>query len=377
MGRPKNHHYVPQFYLRKFSPDRSSICLLNKARDIIVEKASIKGQCAVENLHGWHDDAEAHVGQIESACSPTIDRILRDRSLPIRGSMDFENLLVFVALQRGRTLGQAEANNRMVDYYAKLLLRGRPEVEGVDLDRFEIRETFPVAIPMSVSLQVYQYFASLRMNLIASSKTVPFITSDDPVVLYNASRAHVWWEGVTGVDSEGLQVFFPLSRHLCLYLYDPHTYAGKDDRAILQATIEDTLKINALTILQSQRNLYGFGRMDLELARMLRNETAPFEKYERVAFNETEEIPEDDGKTGSLIATYTLHPPAKFQFRFARPKAHAAFTGVRSDRSSGGRRAKLADGGTTRSYAVVKSTISAPRPLLRDGRIKSVARRIR
>lgn len=45
------HHYVPQFYLRRFSPDQSSVGTFI-APDRFVDCASIKGQAQRRHLYG-------------------------------------------------------------------------------------------------------------------------------------------------------------------------------------------------------------------------------------------------------------------------------------------------------------------------------------
>ena len=52
MSAHKNHHFVPQFYLRRFSPDGRSVAtlILNEIR--VVEKASIRNQCQKEYFYG-------------------------------------------------------------------------------------------------------------------------------------------------------------------------------------------------------------------------------------------------------------------------------------------------------------------------------------
>jgi hypothetical protein len=374
MSNAKSHHFVPQFYLRRFSDDGRSIRLLHKPSNQIIERASIKGQCAIDNFHGWHELAERSIATIEGACAASIDRVLRSEAVPPRSSTDYGHLLLFVALQSMRTQQSADLNNALVDRFAKMMAEGRPEFHGIDLSKFKVEETYPVAMPMAVALQAHHILATLEMGLLRTGGDRGFLTSDHPVILYNSSRADVWWEGVTGLDCEGLQLFLPLNRSTCLYMFDPVSYAPPSNAGNRTLGVVDVLKLNALTILNSRTNIYGQTLSDLTLAKELRYLTKPYEDFARLAFAETESYPEGDGKTASLLANYRLHPPIDVEFRFARRRARQAKDGIRSDRSAGARRRAISQQPGARTLRVVTSTLDGPRPLLRDAEFERFKR---
>ena len=370
MSSPKRHHYVPQFYLRRFSDDGRSIRLLHKPSDRIIERASIKGQCAIDNFHGWHELAESSIATIEGACAATIDRVVRQGIIPLRSNTDYGHLLLFVALQSMRTQQSADVNNALVDRFAKLMIQGRREFEGVDLSKIKVEETYPVAMPMAVALEAHQILATLEMSLLTTVSDRGFLTSDNPVILYNSSRADVWWEGVTGLDCEGLQLFLPLNRSTCLYMFDPVSYSPPSNAGNRVLGLLDVLKLNALTILNSRTNVYGRTLRDLVLAKEIRDLTRSYENFARIAFTETESYDDGDGKTASLIANYRLHAPLDIEFRFARRRNRSSETGIRSDRSAAARR-KATSG---RTLSVATSTLDGPRPLLKDAEFERFRR---
>lgn len=377
MGKPRSHHFVPQFYLRRFSDDGRSIRILNKSSDRIIEGASIKGQCAVDNFHGWHELAESTLATIEGACAASIDRLIRSTSPPAPNTTDYSNLLLFVALQSERTVQSADVSNLLTDKLAKMMVEGRPEFDDIDLDKFVIKEKFPVAMPIAVALEAFDYLRTLEMKILTAGGEWGFVTSDNPVVRYNASRADVWWEGVTGLDCEGLQIFLPLSRKICLYLFDPASYPAPANTPTRVLGLEDTLKINALTILNSGRNVYGQKRADLQRAQAIRTLTKPLEDFVRVAFVETESYAKEENQTASLFAHYRMHPPANFNFRFARTRGRPVYEGIRSDRSAAEPRRLITEGPGTRSLRVVTSTLNGSRIMISDAQIERLAKEIR
>ena len=375
MGSAKHHHFVPQFYLRRFSDDGRSIRLLNKASDRIIEGAPIKGQCAADNLHGWHQDVEQTLSLIESECAATIDRMVHTGELPARGSSDHLNLCVFVALQAGRTMDQAQANNALTDRFYKELARGRKEFADVKLDDYVIRDSYPVALPIVTALKAFHYLGSLDVALLSSGPKLGFLTSDNPVVLYNSLRADVWWEGVVGLDSVGLQAFLPLNRTHCLYLFDRAAYAKATNTGERRASFEDVVKLNVLAVLNSNLNLYGADRGDLEFVQSLRSLTKPVEDYERLAFVQTEEYEETDGRKASIIAHYRLQPPAAFQFRFAKIRRDGPCDGIRSDPVASSRRKEIPSKPGSVEVGIASSTLDGPRRLLNDNDVRQLAKR--
>jgi len=67
-----NHHFVPQFYLRNFSENGGSICLVNIEKMIEVEQASIKNQCYRRKFYGSDNKLEDAFAQFEDEVVPLI-----------------------------------------------------------------------------------------------------------------------------------------------------------------------------------------------------------------------------------------------------------------------------------------------------------------
>jgi hypothetical protein len=84
-----------------------------------------------------------------------------------------------------------------------------------------------------------------------------FVLGDDPVVFHNqllegADR------GTVGLQSVGLQIYFPLSPDHALLFFDPTTYVMKDRKgatAFLKS-LSDIRQINALTTLQARHAFF-------------------------------------------------------------------------------------------------------------------------
>lgn len=375
MSKAKNHHYVPQFYLRFFSEDKKSVSLLNKKRDRIISRAPIRGQCALENFHAWHEEVERHISEIEDKTAPIIRSIAETGNLPSLGSDGHLLLSVFVSLQLGRTQSVAKESDELTDRFAKTMMAGDPKFSDIDLESFRVGDKYPIALPIVTSMRAYDKILDLDIRVLEANKKLFFATSDNPVIRYNSARRHVWWEGVTGLECDGLQLFLPLSSRFMLYMQDRKCYKSPNHKEVIRLTIEETVKLNVLTILNSDQNIYGLCKSHLVEIQKLRKITKPYEGWLRMAFVETEEYPSEDGNRSSLIINYRPHPPANFEFRFAKCRKGVSADGIRGRPNLALRRKSLPLNPNAKRMAVKVATISQPRALLEPDLVKQFTKK--
>jgi len=229
MGRAHRHHFVPQFYLRLFSADGRRVHLYNFSRDRLILGASIKGQCARYNFHDFAPGLEEAFAKLEGEVNEIILKILETRVLPPPNSEERETLGTYIVFQKLRTGRAASEVDATTDFIGKQLLKESPELDGADLDQFEIRDAYPIAIPLKVAAEVSWIVSDLRMHLFFNNTPREFITSDDPVIAHNQYCEGITHLGVTGLNNRGLQLFWPISPKHLVMLFDAVVY--KVDRA--------------------------------------------------------------------------------------------------------------------------------------------------
>lgn len=264
-----NDHYVPQFYLRNFSPDRSdperdglgqrSIHLINIARRKFVPRASIKGECKKANFHGYKLGLEAALSQFEGLAASAIRNVIDSDIPPPLRSDDHEALAQFILIQRSRTLSAAEVADKMADRMFKVAYGTDPRLDGIDLSELEIRSDYPVAIPLNVAAQCAPIAMQLGMHVFVNETREDFITSDNPVAAHNQYCEGVDYMGVLGWDCSGIQIFLPLSPHHLVLLYDSAVYSVGDKHASRTSRISNIKEIDALNelqILTARENIY-------------------------------------------------------------------------------------------------------------------------
>jgi len=121
----KNHHYVPQFYLRFFSGDRNlvdkpkRIHLFNIVKNFVRENVSIKDQCYKRNFYGDTNNVENTLSVLEGAYSHVINQILKTEKLPLYGTAEHQVLINFVIVQHLRSKRQVELQEEMWDIMMK------------------------------------------------------------------------------------------------------------------------------------------------------------------------------------------------------------------------------------------------------------------
>lgn len=248
---PREHHYVPQFYLRHFSDTKKTIGLFHLPSRKVVASAPIKSQCARRQFHAFDPGLEQRIGTMEAAAAPVIQACL-DRGIPpARNSPEWATLLSFAVLQKLRTVRAATANSALMTGLSEFVEETSGKTHEPSKD--------PVSLSILQAPDISQTACDLAMHLFVNGTSEEFLTSDDPLVLHNAYSEAVTHRGVLGWRSRGLQAFLPLSPTVTLMLYDASVYAVEGSKRGLASTISlasDVRALNRLQILNAHEHVY-------------------------------------------------------------------------------------------------------------------------
>jgi len=98
----------------------------------------------------------------------------------------------------------------------------------------------------------------LEAKIICNESKEPFITSDNPVVYYNQYMENCQTISCTALGSRGLQIFFPISPHIMIHLYDARVYQVGSDKSDCCSIYGDAevRKLNELQWLDAPENVY-------------------------------------------------------------------------------------------------------------------------
>jgi hypothetical protein len=273
MAENKKQHFVPQSYLKRFANtgNGKTIGVYSIKNSQYIPVAKLRTQAYKDYFYGKDLQIERALSGVESRFAEVRNKILAEELLPERYSKDHHVLIAFIFFLYARTIYSADRVNEIADHLVQSLV-----VKNFGEKR---RGSVKTKINNAV-LHSMKYFAKsmpivydLDFKLVINESGEPFITSDNPVVLYNQflEPRRPTLNNI-GLVSLGLQIFFPLTPESYLIFYDPAVYGvgDKKRRVIRVANASDVFAMNGLQYMNSRNELFG-------------NENAGAHYFERLA----------------------------------------------------------------------------------------------
>ena len=258
MPQNKRQHYVPQFYLKRFSSDekRINIWILRSKQKIV--SASLKNQCYKNYFYGKESDADKGLSLIETDMGAVLNIMLQDMSLPSLFTPAHVVLVLYVVMQHGRTEYSADLINEMYDEGMRHFYREKAKSEGIDIDQYRISMKNAAEYSLGMSVQCYPLLLDLHYKLLINKTNVDFVTSDNPVVLYNQLFSFRQGPSNVGLTQKGLQLFLPVGPKGLLIFYDRDVYSiGKRHHPIVDVTLDqDVYELNTLQMCSALNCVY-------------------------------------------------------------------------------------------------------------------------
>ena len=228
MSEKKYNHYVPKFYLANFSGSNKFIdkCLLSSGK--IIRTASTSSSGGKDYLYGKDGKLEDAFCELEGIWTDIVKQIILTETIP-NNPEDYTCLMHFILLSENRTLAKANSNlefwGENYRVMAKLLKRnGKIDLSDEAIDAISAESLIPNLQDLQHDLFLMDICADLQIALIKNISSLPFITSDHPVVKYNQLLMSNDCFRAFGYGQMGIQIFFPISPSLCLVLFDPVPY---------------------------------------------------------------------------------------------------------------------------------------------------------
>lgn len=278
MPEYKKQHYVPQFYLKGFSPNGKSINIWNIQHQRKIQSASLKNQCSKNYFYNKQLVVEKALGEIEGQMAHIVKNMNISGTLPERGSPEHGVILVYVLMQYGRTQYSAETFDEFHDKLFKQLLLPTAKAERLDLDKVTFGIENAVLYSLAQVTQLYPVLLDLDFKLLTSNTDVEFVTSDNPVVTYNQLLSFRKFGSNTGFAAKGLQIFFPIGPKNILLFYDSNVYTiGKRSSRFVEINnSKDIYQINTLQMCSALNNVY-FRETTLDIESLYRK-ALPFRR---------------------------------------------------------------------------------------------------
>jgi hypothetical protein len=255
-------HFVPQFYLKRFSNNGKSVgmAILNPSK--MIENASIRNIAGQEDLYGSNGKVEKMLLQLEGQWSTALREL--NASLKVPGFNDNRILLLlFMLLSDARTQSVATDQNNWITETSKSILRiynsvGKTQFTDDVINTVQVGFTIPNLVPIQQAFEHIAYLVDLHLILIVNETNYQFITSDSPFVRYNKLLALHHYSRGYGLAHIGFMCYIPISPSLCLCAYDRDVYNArieKDDRLIIKAP-DQIMQFNALFASNAENFLF-------------------------------------------------------------------------------------------------------------------------
>ncbi len=221
---PKNQHYVPKLLLKNFTTGKGDLIFaFDKHREVSF-KTNIRNIASEQGFYDINVNSsiytfEPSLGSFETKAGKIIKQILKDQSLISLSPEKKTELSEFIAVQlvRVNRIRQtiAEINNCVEE---ELLRLG---IDPAHVDGFDYMSEDDCKTTALEMLQEYHdyvpYINDKAWMLFKTSRSRPFCTSDNPVVLNNMTD----WRprGSLGLAVTGIEIYLPISNIFMLALF--------------------------------------------------------------------------------------------------------------------------------------------------------------
>lgn len=255
MPANKSQHYVPRCYLRAFCADGkgAAINVFNMTRELQIEAAPAKGQCARPYFYGRDGELERALQEPEGKYSEIMRRIVDNPHAATKE--DISTLRNFMLLQSYRSAAWIEGEIRLADAQrATVADEATPEL----LESMVVTHEMALQLALSAFRYSVENTTHLQTSIVLNRTAMPFFTSDDPVVYTNRFHLQKDVLGGAGIGSPGAMLLMPVTPSLLLLSFDPAIYRlenrvkeiGVIDR------VSDVTAFNDLQAVRGHTNLY-------------------------------------------------------------------------------------------------------------------------
>jgi hypothetical protein len=322
----KRQHYVPQFYIKHFSPDNIHINVYNlKRKEAFLNE--IKTTFQEKYFYGKEIDFEENFNYFENDQRPILSRIISDGSLRNLTMVDGVKVLFFIINQCSRTKAAKRLADSKVDLYDKYLPLVSQDPDDQKKSAVGINETeskknklFERAI-LESNIWVTS-ICDMAPILIKNTTDSNFISSDAPVVKNNYIINEKY--SFMGFQSVGLQIFLPLNPKFCLLLYDPVMYTIPNMK---QGIIElndrrDIDKINHLQIMNCLGDVIFSDSSEKEYVKSIHLELEKEKKPKSMVAKSFHEYKQEGEITKEIIVIQTEGENPNLKFSFIKQDHH-------------------------------------------------------
>ena len=247
------HHYVPQFYLKRFGNGKYISAILMDHDFRFVEKASIRDQSCKPDYYAF-SEVEHICSQLEGEASRLMQVVDQATQLTPNQITSLKQYFVF---QIVRTPAYVQAFENAMSVAVSSMYAMSTGHEGFNNSKLLATVKNAKMWAWKQMAQLTDTLSDLNMTYLVSTRN-SFITSDQPVARYNPWALKGGLAG-QGFGCRGLMLFLPINSRITIMLYDSQAYniRAKDQRST-HITIDrnDEERLNKLQMTSHRSRLY-------------------------------------------------------------------------------------------------------------------------
>jgi hypothetical protein len=256
-----------------FTGGSQYIHILLNVHGRIIKNASIKGQCAKSRFYGTNN-IEMIFSQLEANHSKALRQIIDQAWSPQPEQFESKHLAWLweaILFQHARTELQIKKTAPAIgafwmelfkdhlkrkadsDFYSKFI----KEVKDGHVTISEPPQATSLR-SIEIAMEGRLLISDLDLHILRNFSDYPFVFSDSPVVFCNTYYQNVTNRGVLGLQTPGLQIFYPLDSATMVMLSDDNVYKGNQLKSIFIDITErsDISQLNAIQLHHSMNTIY-------------------------------------------------------------------------------------------------------------------------
>ncbi|UTC67896.1 MULTISPECIES: DUF4238 domain-containing protein [unclassified Treponema] len=255
-NKTKKQHYIPQFILRNWSDNKSSIKVFLLRDNQIISNAPINGQAQKAFYYGKDQKIEKLYGSSEDEASVVIKKIQKREELT---KEDIRVLKHFIVVQNTRTPGKIqEFTDSITEMSKELLIKShkfdnwKKEIEAakIELNNYPFWQ-------LLMYLQSFLLFVDLRFLILESKTTNKFVIGQNPVIITNKFLEEKrWTNSKKGLALKGVTVLLPISPEFVICFYDNESYSIIGEKKYHKLTDEEINNLNMYQFVTTENSIY-------------------------------------------------------------------------------------------------------------------------
>ena len=261
MPRHKDQHYVPRFYLKNFANNKGKINILN-LKNYKINNGGYKNQCQEDYFYGKELTMEHFLHKIEDHAKAQIENMVNTSAVDLEDE-PYLHLMNFIAIQSIRTKiatdSILENVNSVIDAIIERLSKIGNETSNKYIDELKVGSYNPRALITLASFTAYPLLLDLLCVVIENESPIDFITSDNPVCLYNQYLNDLQnCNSIREVfSSKGLIILYPISYKKLMILFDPSVYEIENWSPVMTINnAQDVEKINICQCVNANKVIF-------------------------------------------------------------------------------------------------------------------------